>query len=81
MPHSVLIIDDEATLANNIQTYLSRRGYDARAVGSGKHSLATLEEFKPDLVLLDYDLPDIDGLDVLRKIRAIEVGTRSDNRK
>ncbi len=72
MPHSVLIIDDEATLAKNIKTYLSRRGYDARAVGCGKDGLATLQEFKPDLVLLDYDLPDIDGLDVLRQIRAID---------
>ena len=72
MPHSVLIIDDEATLAENVQTYMSRRGYDARAVGDGKQGLAILETFKPDLVLLDYDLPDIDGLDVLRQIRAID---------
>lgn len=65
----VLIIDDEETLARNIRTYLTRHGYEARIAGSGEEGLAALDSFNPDLVLLDFQLPGMDGLEILRRIR------------
>jgi len=69
MSHAVLIIDDEETLARNIRTYLTRHGYEARIAGSGEEGLAALDSFNPDLVLLDFQLPGMDGLEILRRIR------------
>ena len=71
MSHAVLVIDDEEILAKNICRYLTRHGYEARAASSGEEGLATLDRFNPDLVLLDIQLPGLDGLDVLRRIRAM----------
>ena len=56
MPHADLIIDDETTLAENIQTKCLVAAMTC-AVGSGRQGLTTLEEFKPDLVLLDSAAP------------------------
>lgn len=69
MPHAVLIIDDEETLAKNIRAYLTRHGYEARAAGSGEEGLAMLDSFNPDLILLDFQLPGMDGLEILRRVR------------
>ena len=69
MSHAVLIIEDEEILAKNIRLYLARHGYEARAVGSGEEGLAALDSFNPDLVLLDFQLPGMDGLEILRRIR------------
>ena len=69
MSLSILIIDDEATLAKNIKTYLSRYGYAARTATDADKGLQAIDTFKPDLVLLDYQLGDLDGLTVLRHIR------------
>lgn len=70
MSKAVLIIDDEATLAKNIKLYLARHGYEAQTAASGEDGLAQLDDFKPDLVLLDYQMSGLNGLDVLRRIRA-----------
>ncbi len=70
MSRAILIIDDEATLAKNIKTYLSKHGYEAQIAASGEEGLAQLDRFGPDVVLLDYQMPGLDGLEVLRRIRA-----------
>ncbi len=69
MPHSVLIIDDEETLAKNVKAYLTRYGYEAESAGSGEEGLALLDKFKPDLLLLDLHLPGIGGIEVLKRVR------------
>ena len=69
MPHAVLIIEDEPTLGKNMMNYLGRHGYEARLAESGEQGLQQLDEFKPDVVLLDYNLPGINGLEVLERIR------------
>ncbi len=69
MTHSILIVDDEATLAKNIARYLTRHGYGARSVLTAGDALTALADYRPDLVLLDYKLPDQDGVSLLRYIR------------
>jgi len=69
MSHAVLVIEDEATLARNIQRYLMRHDYDTRTAGNGKEGLREAEAFKPDLILLDLQLPDQTGLEILSEIK------------
>ena len=72
MPPAVLIVEDEATLAANIKTYLLRSGYEAEIAGSAEEGLDLLDSFRPDAVLLDMRLPGMDGLAALGRFRAID---------
>jgi DNA-binding NtrC family response regulator len=69
MSNAILIIEDEATLAKNIQRYLERAEYEVQVVSSGEQGLERFDGFQPDVVLLDYRLSGMDGLEVLRGIR------------
>ena len=72
MSHGVLIVEDEATLAKNIKTYLLRSGYKAEIAGSAEEGLALLQSFRPDAVLLDMLLPGMDGLTALTRFQAFD---------
>ena len=72
MPAAILIIEDELTLAKNIATYLIRNGYDACVASSGEEGLVQLETLRPEAVLLDYALPGINGLEVLKRIKSLD---------
>jgi DNA-binding response OmpR family regulator len=69
---AILVIEDETTLAKNIRTYLIRYGFDVHIANTGTDGLKEFERFKPDIVLLDIHLPDIDGLEVLEKLRSLD---------
>jgi two-component system, NtrC family, response regulator AtoC len=69
MQRNVLIVDDEQVLAAAMADYLARHGYATSTSGSGEQALKNLDAESPDLVLLDYRLPRMDGLQVLRKIK------------
>lgn len=69
MGQGILCVEDEAILAGNIKRYLDRRGYDVIVAGTAAEGLKSLQAAEIDLVLLDINLPDMSGLDVLRKIR------------
>jgi len=69
MTRAILIIEDELVLAKNIKTYLERRDYEAVVVHSGEEGIARLGDFLPDVVVLDYHLPRMNGLEVLAHIR------------
>jgi DNA-binding NtrC family response regulator len=65
----VLIVDDEASIRESLQTLLEMEGYDVHTASTGEGGLAQLSERPFDLVLLDFALPDRNGLEVLRDIR------------
>lgn len=72
MPRGVLIVEDEATLAKNIRTYLLRNGCRVEIAGSAEEGLVLLESFRPDAVLLDLRLPGMDGLTALPRFHALD---------
>jgi DNA-binding NtrC family response regulator len=76
MAYGILIIEDEAILAKNIRLYLERAGYETRIAESAESGLATLEDFRPDLVLADYQLPGRNGLELLAELQRTEPGIR-----
>ena len=67
---SVLLVEDEESLASLVQAYLVQEGFTVSSVTSGEAALARLEREPVRLVVLDLNLPDMDGLDVCRRIRA-----------
>ncbi|MGH7263798.1 MAG: sigma-54-dependent transcriptional regulator, partial [Candidatus Rokuibacteriota bacterium] len=69
MPPTVLIVEDEASLASTLQAFLERQGVTAHAFPSAEAALARLRELAPDLVLVDVNLPGMDGLAALQAIR------------
>jgi two-component system response regulator AtoC len=69
MNRSILIIEDNATLARNMATSLRQQGYAVTVAGQGTQGLAEAEATPPDVVLVDYNLPGMSGLEVLRCLR------------
>jgi two-component system OmpR family response regulator len=69
-PMRVLVVDDEPDLADVLMNTLRIEGWEARAANDGAGAVQIAYEFSPDAVVLDVVLPDIDGLEVLRRIRA-----------
>jgi two-component system OmpR family response regulator len=69
-PVRVLVVDDEATLAELVTMALRYEGWDVRSAGDGSGAVRMAREFRPDVVVLDIMLPDLDGLEVLRRMRA-----------
>ncbi|MEK0083899.1 sigma-54-dependent transcriptional regulator [Benzoatithermus flavus] len=76
MAHGILIIEDETSLARNIKDYLEEDGFEARCCGDGESGLKLAESFRPDFVILDLQLPGMNGLAVLRHLRARESGIK-----
>jgi two-component system, OmpR family, response regulator ResD len=66
---SVLVVDDEPTIAEVVARYLERAGYSARIATDGVEALEAVAKQRPDLVVLDLMLPGIDGLEVMRRMR------------
>jgi DNA-binding response OmpR family regulator len=77
MPKKVAIVEDEAELAALIEYNLGRHGYEAQILGGTKGTLRSLEQAKPDLILLDVMLPDVDGFELCRQIRQSAVLART----
>jgi CheY-like chemotaxis protein/tetratricopeptide (TPR) repeat protein len=77
MAGSVLYIDDDQTLCQIVARALVEEGYDVRTASSGREAIASISRDPPDLVLLDILLSDLDGFEVLERIRALEPPIRN----
>ena len=66
----VLVVDDDASLAEMLTIVLRQEGFDARSVTRGDQAMENFRDYRPDVVLLDLMLPGKDGIDVCKEIRA-----------
>jgi two-component system KDP operon response regulator KdpE len=69
MSQRILIVDDEPNIVATVSPLLRARGYDVLPAMSGRAGLDAAERDKPDLIVLDLGLPDLDGVEVCRQIR------------
>ena len=72
MNEAILVVDDEQVLARNLVRYLEQQGYAAQSAGSAREALALLDSFRPDCALLDYNLPGMNGLQLMAALRERE---------
>src|SRR5437870_10879497 len=66
---SVLVVADEASIASFVALYLKNAGYDVATVANGSEALLSVERQQPSLIVLDLMLPDIDGIEICRRVR------------
>lgn len=66
---TVLVVDDELKITRLIRDYLEQAGFVVATASDGKGAIASARQLKPDLVVLDLGLPNVDGLDVIRALR------------
>jgi two-component system, NtrC family, response regulator AtoC len=69
---TVLIVDDERTLARAVKAFLSEAGYEAEVAATGEDALELLPRLRPDVVFADVRLPGMSGIDLLRRIREFD---------
>ena len=67
----ILVVDDEPQLTRVLRTGLSSRGYDVRAAADGLTALDTFNDWHPDLVITDLGMPNMNGIELCRRLRAI----------
>ena len=67
----ILVVDDEPQLTRVLRTGLKSRGYDVRAAADGLAGFETFSDWQPDLVITDLAMPNVDGLELCRRVRAI----------
>jgi DNA-binding response OmpR family regulator len=66
----ILIVEDDVKVSQLLRVYLERDGFETKTAVNGRVAVSDAESFKPDLIVLDLNLPEIDGLEVCRKIRS-----------
>jgi two-component system OmpR family response regulator len=69
MPGRVLVVDDEPNIVFLVESALDLAGYETSRATTGREALDAVEEFRPDVIVLDVMLPDVDGFTVLRRLR------------
>jgi two-component system KDP operon response regulator KdpE len=70
-PAKILIVDDEPQITRVLRTALSTQGYSLRVAGNGAQGLEAAHEWKPDLVITDLAMPEMDGVELCRELRAV----------
>jgi len=71
MSQTILVVDDNVDVVIIVQTILEANGYEVRVAYGGAEALAQLAEHKPDLMILDIMMPEMNGLEVLEQMREI----------
>ena len=71
MKNKILVVDDEAHICDLFHKVLSKEGHEVSIASNGKKALEITKKERPNLVLLDLKLPDIDGIEVLRQLKKI----------
>jgi two-component system, OmpR family, response regulator len=69
MSHRILVVDDEPSIVDAVGTALRYEGFDVEEAGSGREALQIAAQREPDLIVLDWMLPDVDGIEVGRRLR------------
>ena len=69
-PSTILVVEDEESIASFVSAYLRKDGYEVRTTASGREALSLVHTERPALVVLDLMLPDLDGLEVCRRMRS-----------
>jgi len=72
-PAKILVVDDDPAVRNLIQRFLMKQNYQVEAAEDGKTALALFEQFNPDLVILDVNLPDVIGFNLCQECKAAMV--------
>lgn len=72
MNPKILIVDDEPDVCEVISNFLGKRGYDVITANDGQEALSKLSTEKPDLILLDIRMPEMDGMECLRRIKELD---------
>ena len=75
MSEKILIVDDEPSNRNILGQELTHEGYSVLAASDGREALRKIESSRPDLIILDYMMPDLSGLEVLKELRKRENDT------
>ena len=68
---AVLIVDDDLKFRQILKEFLELRGFGVQAVGSGPEALESLQQLPPQVILLDIKMPEMDGLETLRRVRVL----------
>jgi len=71
MAAQVLVVDDDPATVELLQEFLVAKGYEVSTAGDGVEALRKVKEERPHLILLDIQMPKMDGLEVLRQVKAI----------
>ena len=71
MPETILIVEDEPSLQETLAYNLQKQGYTVECAGDGRIALETARRLKPDLILLDIMLPNLDGVEVCKTLRRV----------
>ena len=75
MSENILIVDDELSNRRIMEQVLTRAGFTVETADDGAEALKQLDAFRPDLIILDYMMPEVSGMDVLRELRKREDDT------
>ncbi|WP_067624466.1 response regulator [Alicyclobacillus acidiphilus] len=76
MAYKVLVVDDQFGIRVLLQEVLQREGYEVFQAPNGETALEIVQRDDPDLILLDMKIPGMDGLEILRNIRKLDVDTK-----
>jgi two-component system, OmpR family, KDP operon response regulator KdpE len=69
LKQNILVVDDEAQITRVLKTTLSTRGYGIRTAADGEQAMQTMKAWAPDLIITDLRMPNVDGLELCRRVR------------